>query len=97
MPINPSPATIKCPECGHEFDISDVLYNQVEHELKQQFETQLKQERDKFRAESEKIRRQGEQLEKDRAEQRFDGVDALIAQIHADSARARAILSADAS
>jgi len=67
--MSKAPTTIKCPECGHQFDISDVLYNQVEHELKQQFETQLKQERDKFRAESEKIRRQGEQLEKDRAEQ----------------------------
>lgn len=36
-------------------------------------------------------------VERLRGEQRFDGVDALIAQIHADSARARAILAADAS
>ncbi len=64
-----SPTTIKCPECGHEFDISDVLYHQVEHDLKQQFEAQLKLERDKYRIESEKLRRQGEQLEKARTEQ----------------------------
>jgi len=64
-----SPTAIKCPECGHEFDISDVLYHQVEHELKQRFEEQLKQERDKFRAESEKLRQQGQQLEKARLEQ----------------------------
>jgi hypothetical protein len=61
--------SIKCPECGHEFDISDVLYDQVEHELKKQFETQLKQERDKFRGETEKLREQSKQLEKARAEQ----------------------------
>ncbi len=67
--MSKAPTTIKCPECGHEFDISDVLYDQVEHDLKKQFETQLKQERDKFRAESEKLRQQGEQLEKARAEQ----------------------------
>lgn len=61
--------SIKCPECGHEFDISDVLYDQVEDELKKQFDTQLKQERDKFRAETEKLRLQSEQLEKAREEQ----------------------------
>ena len=63
-----SPTTIKCPECGHQFDISDVLYHQVEHDVKQQFEAQLKLERDKYRIESEKLRLQGEQMEKDRAE-----------------------------
>jgi len=67
--MNKAPTSIKCPECGHEFDISDVLYHQVEHELKKQFEAQLKLERDKFRVESEKLRLQGEQLEKARAEQ----------------------------
>lgn len=36
---------IKCPECGHEFDISDVLYDQVELELKKKFEAQYKQEK----------------------------------------------------
>jgi len=64
-----APTTIKCPECGHEFDISDVLYDQVERELKQQYELQIKQERDKFRAETEKLRLQGEELEKARAAQ----------------------------
>jgi hypothetical protein len=69
MPADKSPTTIQCPECGHEFDISDVLYHQVEHDLKKQFEAQLKLERDKYRIESEKLRHQGEQLEKARAEQ----------------------------
>ena len=50
-----SHTTIKCPECGHEFDISDVLYHQVEHELKKDFEAQLKKEREKFRSESEEL------------------------------------------
>ncbi|MBT8047389.1 MAG: DUF2130 domain-containing protein [Xanthomonadales bacterium] len=36
---------IKCPDCGHEFDISDVLYDQVELELKQQFKAQLEREK----------------------------------------------------
>jgi len=64
-----SPTTIKCPECKHEFDISDVLYDQVRHDLKTDFEAQLKKERDKFRAESEQLQRQKEQLERARSEQ----------------------------
>jgi hypothetical protein len=64
-----SHTTIKCPECGHEFDISDVLYHQVEHELKKGFEAQLKKEREKFRNESEKLQQQRKQLEKAQSEQ----------------------------
>ena len=60
---------IKCPECGHEFDISDVLYDQVEHELKKDFEVQLKIERDKFRSESDKLQKQKQQLEQAQLEQ----------------------------
>lgn len=61
--------TIKCPECSHEFDISDVLYDQVEHELKHDFETRLKVERDKFRSQSKALQHQREELEKAQSEQ----------------------------
>jgi len=61
--------SIKCPECGHEFDVSDVLYHQVEHELKQGFEARLKQERDKFKSQSEALQREREQLLKARESQ----------------------------
>lgn len=69
--------SIKCPECGHEFDISDVLYDQVENELKTQFEGELKREREKFRGETEKLRLQGEQLAKAQAEQQ-DAVEKAV-------------------
>jgi hypothetical protein len=56
--------TIKCPECGHAFDISDVLYDQVEHDLKAQYEARLKQERERFRAETAKLEQQRAELAK---------------------------------
>jgi hypothetical protein len=64
-----SEITIKCPECGHEFDVSDVLYHQVEHELKLDFEARLKQERDRYRSQAEALEQQREQLEQARAAQ----------------------------
>jgi hypothetical protein len=62
-------STIKCPECHHEFDISDVLYKQVKHELESNYEAMLKKEREKFRAESEQLQRRSEQLQKAQSEQ----------------------------
>ena len=62
--------TIKCPECGHEFDISDVLYDQVEHELKEQYEARLKEERANFRQESKKLEQERAALEKEKEEQK---------------------------
>ncbi len=53
---------IKCPACGHEFDISDVLYDQVEHDLKSQYEARLKEAQDKFRAEAAQLERQRAEL-----------------------------------
>lgn len=60
---------IKCPECGHEFDISDVLYDQVEHDLRKQYETRLKEAQDKFRAESAQLEQQRTELAKAQEEQ----------------------------
>jgi hypothetical protein len=67
--MSSSSITIKCPECGHEFDVSDVLYQQVELQLKQDYEARLKQERDKFRSQSQALQQQREKLEQDRAAQ----------------------------
>jgi hypothetical protein len=61
--------TIKCPECGHEFDISDVLYDQVEHDLKKQYDAQLKEAQDKFRKESQELEKQRADLAKAQDEQ----------------------------
>jgi hypothetical protein len=61
--------SIKCPECGHEFDVSDVLYHQVEHELKKGFEARLKQERDKFREQSAALEQQRLELAQARERQ----------------------------
>lgn len=64
-----SHTTIQCPECGHDFDISDVLYHQVEHELKKEYDERSKKEREGFRARSKELEEQREQLAAQRLEQ----------------------------
>lgn len=64
---------IKCPKCGTEFDVSEILYHRVEDELKQKFEAQSAQ-KDKdyqkklndLQAEKEKVYKEREQVSKDK-------------------------------
>jgi len=67
--MNDAHISIKCPECGHEFDVSDVLYHQVEHELKQRFDARLKQERDRFRNQTRALEEERRALEQAREAQ----------------------------
>ena len=60
---------INCPACGHEFDISDVLYDQVEHDLKSQYEARRKEAQDKFRRDTEQLEQQRTELARAREEQ----------------------------
>lgn len=69
--------TIRCPECGHEFDISDVLYDQVEHDLKAQYEARLKETREKYQADARKLEQQRAALDKAR-EQQQEAVEQAI-------------------
>jgi len=85
--MNQSRISIKCPECGHEFDISDVLYHQVEHELKQRFEARLKQERDRFRELSTALEQQRRELDQARETQE-ERIQAAIRQQLAERSKA---------
>jgi len=67
--MSDSHISIKCPACGHEFDISDVLYHQVEHELKQGFDAKLKVERERFRSQAEALEQQRRELQQAREAQ----------------------------
>jgi len=75
--MSTSHISIKCPECGHEFDISDVLYNQVEHDLKKQYDARLQQAQDKYRQESQQLQQERAALALAREEQR-EAVDRAV-------------------
>jgi hypothetical protein len=55
---------INCPECGHEFDISGVLYHQVEHELKTQYEAREREAQEKLRSAAALLEQQREELDR---------------------------------
>jgi hypothetical protein len=57
---------IKCPNCGNPIDVNDILYHQLEEELKKKFQLQLSDERKKFETQSEQLRLAGEKLEEEK-------------------------------
>ncbi|MEE8366037.1 MAG: DUF2130 domain-containing protein, partial [Gammaproteobacteria bacterium] len=41
---------INCPECGKEIDVNDILYHQVDEQLKKQYKDELAKEKEKYDA-----------------------------------------------
>ncbi len=46
---------INCPNCGEEIDVNDILYHQVDQQLKKQYNDELSKEKEKYQAESSKL------------------------------------------
>ncbi len=54
---------IKCPNCGTSIDVQDILAHQLEEEIKQKFQSQLAEEKKKYKAEYESLNVAKEQFE----------------------------------
>ncbi len=50
-------STIKCPSCGTEINVSDILYHQVQEQLKKDFDSQLAKKEQSFKTKQEEIDR----------------------------------------
>jgi len=60
---------IQCPKCGEEIDVNDILYHQVNEQLKKKFEDELLEEKEKFDAQNAQLEHERRQLEEDRTRQ----------------------------
>lgn len=61
--------TIKCPECGSEIDVNDILYHQVDGQLKKQYQEALKAEKLKFESQATALDQQRQLLEEEKKQQ----------------------------
>lgn len=67
MPKNKS--KINCPNCGEEIDVNDILYHQVDQDLKQKYNDDLAKEKHKFETQASQLNKQREELEEERKKQ----------------------------
>lgn len=60
---------INCPKCGEEIDVNDILYHQVDEQLKKQYNDELDKQKDKYEAQSSKLSEERKRFESDKKNQ----------------------------
>lgn len=59
-----NPTQIKCPSCGTEIDVQDILAHQVEEQIKVKYQSALAEERKKYEAQQSQFIKEKEDFEK---------------------------------
>ena len=60
---------INCPKCDEEIDVNDILYHQVDEQLKKQYNDDLAKEKEKYEITSSKLIEEQKKLEADKKKQ----------------------------
>jgi hypothetical protein len=60
---------IKCPNCGHEFDVEEALSGRIEAHYKEEYEKKVSEQSEKLNDEKRKLKEEKEQLELQREKQ----------------------------
>jgi hypothetical protein len=63
--------TISCPNCGAEINVSELLYHQVQDELKKEFEAKMAAKEQDIRKKTEYLKAEYDKLLKDKEEQQL--------------------------
>jgi hypothetical protein len=60
---------IKCPKCGEEIDVNDILYHQVDEQLKKEYKDELAKEKEKYQIQMFTLENDRQKLETEKARQ----------------------------
>jgi len=69
-------STIECPNCGFRIDVNEILYHQLDEELKKKYNDQLAKERQKYQAQEERLEQEREKLAREKS-----GIEATVARM----------------
>jgi len=61
--------TINCPQCNTEIDVNDILYQQVDDQLKKKYQDDLKAEKLKYKSQASKLELQRQRFEEEKQQQ----------------------------
>ena len=68
-PMKQQSNKIECPNCGHEIDVNDILYHQVDAELRKKFQDELSSEKSKIQQQLNTLNQQQQALEQEQENQ----------------------------
>ena len=64
--MNQEKSIINCPQCVEEIDVNDILYHQVDKQLKKKYGDELAKEKEKYDARSSKLNEERKKFEADK-------------------------------
>jgi len=75
---------IKCPNCGTQIDVNDLLSHQLEEEIRQKYQAQLAEEKQKYQKEKDELNTEKEEFEKQRKQEKILFEERLEQQLKED-------------
>jgi len=75
---------IECPNCGQEIDVNEILYRQLDGELRLKYNDELAKERQKYAGLEDQLKKGREELEKERSKIRDDVAEQVRAGIRTE-------------
>lgn len=61
---------IKCPNCGTDIDVNDIISHQLEEEIRQKYQAQLAEEKQKYQKEKDALNSEKEEFEKQKKQEK---------------------------
>ena len=68
--MNQDKNKINCPKCGEEIDVNDILYHQVDEQLKKQYNDELAKEKEKYNSQASMLAEERKTLEAEKNKQK---------------------------
>jgi hypothetical protein len=75
---------IKCPNCGTQIDVNDLLSHQLEEEIRQKYQAQLAEEKQNYQKEKDELNTAKEEFEKQRKQEKILFEERLEQQLKED-------------
>lgn len=81
------PNKITCPNCGHQIDVQDILYHQVEGELKKKYQEDLAAEKSRYQGKLDALSEERERLEDEKRRQKEAVAETVRARLREEEKR----------
>jgi len=85
---------IECPNCGHKIDVNDILYHQVDEELRKKYNDELAGEKNKYQNQLNSLNEEREKLEGEKKRHDEAVADAIKAGLKEEKTRLQAEIRA---
>ena len=85
--MDQQPNKIKCPNCGHQIDVNDILYHQVDEELKKKYQDELAAEKNRYQERLDSLSKERAIFEDEKRRQEETVTEAIRARLKEEEKR----------